>query len=602
MTERDKIRNFSIIAHIDHGKSTLSDRLIEQCHAVEQRQMESQLLDNMDLERERGITIKARAVRLEYKAQDGETYHLNLIDTPGHVDFNYEVSRSLAACEGAVLIVDASQGIEAQTLANTYLAMEHDLEILPVLNKIDLPAADPKRVKDEIENILALPAQDAPEISAKQGINIPAVLEDIVQNIPAPEGDPSAPLEALIFDSQYDPYQGVIVYFRVMNGTIKKGMNVKMMASGAAYQVLDCGYLRPLGMESSGQLTAGEVGWFTASIKNVKDTRVGDTITGVENPAAQPLPGYRPAQAMVYCGIYTEDGSKYPDLRDALEKLQLNDASLSFEPESSVALGFGFRCGFLGMLHMEIIQERLEREFDLDLVTTLPSVIYEVTKTDGEVVRVDNPHNYPDPGAISEAREPFAKVTIIAPPDYVGNIMPMCQDRRGVFKDMQYLDTNLVELHYSMPIGEIIYDFFDALKANTKGYASLDYELEGYQPSQLVKVDLLLNGEQVDALSFIVHKDKAYARARRICEKLKENIPRQLFEVPVQAAIGGKVIARETVKAMRKDVLAKCYGGDISRKKKLLEKQKEGKKKMRTLGTVQLPTEAFMAVLKLDEE
>ncbi len=602
MTERDKIRNFSIIAHIDHGKSTLSDRLIEQCHAVEQRQMESQLLDNMDLERERGITIKARAVRLEYKAQDGETYHLNLIDTPGHVDFNYEVSRSLAACEGAVLIVDASQGIEAQTLANTYLAMEHDLEILPVLNKIDLPAADPQRVKDEIENILALPAQDAPEISAKQGINIPAVLEDIVQNIPAPEGDPSAPLEALIFDSQYDPYQGVIVYFRVMNGTIKKGMNVKMMASGAAYQVLDCGYLRPLGMESSGQLTAGEVGWFTASIKNVKDTRVGDTITGVEDPAAQPLPGYRPAQAMVYCGIYTEDGSKYPDLRDALEKLQLNDASLSFEPESSVALGFGFRCGFLGMLHMEIIQERLEREFDLDLVTTLPSVIYEVTKTDGEVVRVDNPHNYPDPGAISEAREPFAKVTIIAPPDYVGNIMPMCQDRRGVFKDMQYLDTNLVELHYSMPIGEIIYDFFDALKANTKGYASLDYELEGYQPSQLVKVDLLLNGEQVDALSFIVHKDKAYARARRICEKLKENIPRQLFEVPVQAAIGGKVIARETVKAMRKDVLAKCYGGDISRKKKLLEKQKEGKKKMRSLGTVQIPTEAFMAVLKLDEE
>ena len=602
MTERDKIRNFSIIAHIDHGKSTLSDRLIEQCHAVEQRQMESQLLDNMDLERERGITIKARAVRLEYKAQDGETYHLNLIDTPGHVDFNYEVSRSLAACEGAVLIVDASQGIEAQTLANTYLAMEHDLEILPVLNKIDLPAADPQRVKDEIENILALPAQDAPEISAKQGINIPAVLEDIVQNIPAPEGDPSAPLEALIFDSQYDPYQGVIVYFRVMNGTIKKGMNVKMMASGAAYQVLDCGYLRPLGMESSGQLTAGEVGWFTASIKNVKDTRVGDTITGVEDPAAQPLPGYRPAQAMVYCGIYTEDGSKYPDLRDALEKLQLNDASLSFEPESSVALGFGFRCGFLGMLHMEIIQERLEREFDLDLVTTLPSVIYEVTKTDGEVVRVDNPHNYPDPGAISEAREPFAKVTIIAPPDYVGNIMPMCQDRRGVFKDMQYLDTNLVELHYSMPIGEIIYDFFDALKANTQGYASLDYELEGYQPSQLVKVDLLLNGEQVDALSFIVHKDKAYARARRICEKLKENIPRQLFEVPVQAAIGGKVIARETVKAMRKDVLAKCYGGDISRKKKLLEKQKEGKKKMRSLGSVQLPTEAFMAVLKLDEE
>ena len=602
MTDQSKIRNFSIIAHIDHGKSTLSDRLIELCGAVEQRQMESQLLDNMDLERERGITIKARAVRLDYKAEDGETYHLNLIDTPGHVDFNYEVSRSLAACEGAVLIVDASQGIEAQTLANTYLAMEHDLEILPVVNKIDLPAADPARVKEEIENVLALPAMDAPEISAKQGVNIPAVLEDIVQNIPAPEGDPAAPLKALIFDSQYDPYVGVIVYFRVMEGTLKKGMNVKMMASGAQYAVLDCGYLKPLGMESAPELSAGEVGWFTASIKNVKDTSVGDTITGAEAPAGEPLPGYRPAQAMVYCGIYTEDGSKYPDLRDALEKLQLNDASLSFEPESSVALGFGFRCGFLGMLHMEIIQERLEREFDLDLVTTLPSVIYEVTKTDGTVVRVDNPHNYPDPGSIADAREPYAKVSIISPPDYVGNIMPMCQERRGVFKDMQYLDTNLVELHYSMPIGEIIYDFFDALKARTKGYASLDYELEGYERSDLVKVDLLLNGDQVDALSFIVHRDKAYSRARRICEKLKENIPRQLFEVPVQAAIGGKIIARETVKAMRKDVLAKCYGGDITRKKKLLEKQKEGKKKMRTLGTVQLPTEAFMAVLKLDEE
>ncbi|MCU6702222.1 translation elongation factor 4 [Muriventricola aceti] len=602
MTDQSKIRNFSIIAHIDHGKSTLSDRLIELCGAVEQRQMESQLLDNMDLEKERGITIKARAVRLDYRAEDGNTYALNLIDTPGHVDFNYEVSRSLAACEGAVLIVDASQGIEAQTLANTYLAMEHDLEILPVINKIDLPAADPKRVKEEIENILALPAEDAPEISAKQGINISAVLEDIVQNIPAPQGNPSAPLKALIFDSQYDPYVGVVVYFRVMEGTLKKGMQVRMMASGASYQVLDCGYLRPLGMDSCQELTAGEVGWFTASIKNVKDTRVGDTITGAEVPAAAPLPGYRPAQPMVYCGIYTEDGSKYPDLRDALEKLQLNDASLSFEPESSIALGFGFRCGFLGMLHMEIIQERLEREFDLDLVTTLPSVIYEVTKTDGTVVRVDNPHNYPDPGSISEAREPYAKVSIISPPDYVGNIMPMCQDRRGVFKDMQYLDTNLVELHYSMPIGEIIYDFFDALKARTKGYASLDYELEGYEKSDLVKVDLLLNGDQVDTLSFIVHREKAYGRARRICEKLKENIPRQLFEVPVQAAIGGKIIARETVKAMRKDVLAKCYGGDITRKKKLLEKQKEGKKKMRTLGTVQLPTEAFMAVLKLDEE
>ena len=601
MTDQAKIRNFSIIAHIDHGKSTLSDRLIELCGAVEQRQMESQLLDNMDLEKERGITIKARAVRLDYKAEDGQVYHLNLIDTPGHVDFNYEVSRSLAACEGAVLIVDASQGIEAQTLANTYLAMEHDLEILPVVNKIDLPAADPARVKEEIENVLALPALDAPEISAKQGINIPAVLEDIVQNIPAPEGDPNAPLKALIFDSQYDPYVGVIVYFRIVEGTLKKGMNVKMMASGAQYAVLDCGYLKPLGMESAPELSAGEVGWFTASIKNVKDTSVGDTITGADAPAGEALPGYRPAQAMVYCGIYTEDGSKYPDLRDALEKLQLNDASLSFEPESSVALGFGFRCGFLGMLHMEIIQERLEREFDLDLVTTLPSVIYEVTKTDGTVVRVDNPHNYPDPGAISEAREPYAKVSIISPPDYVGNIMPMCQERRGVFKDMQYLDTNLVELHYSMPIGEIIYDFFDALKARTKGYASLDYELEGYERSDLVKVDLLLNGDQVDALSFIVHREKAYGRARRICEKLKENIPRQLFEVPVQAAIGGKIIARETVKAMRKDVLAKCYGGDITRKKKLLEKQKEGKKKMRSLGSVQIPTEAFLAVLKLDE-
>ena len=602
MTDQSKIRNFSIIAHIDHGKSTLSDRLIEQCHAVTERQMESQLLDNMDLEKERGITIKARAVRLEYQAQDGETYHLNLIDTPGHVDFNYEVSRSLAACEGAVLVVDSTQGVEAQTLANTYLALEHDLEILPVFNKIDLPAANPQKAKEEVEAIIGLPAMEAPEISAKMGINIPAVLEDIVQNVPAPTGDASAPLKALVFDSQYDPYVGVIVYFRVMEGTLKKGMNVKMMASGASYQVLDCGYLRPLGMDSCPELTAGEVGWFAASIKNVKDTRVGDTITGTDQPAAEALPGYRPAQAMVYCGIYTQDGSKYPDLRDALEKLQLNDASLSFEPESSIALGFGFRCGFLGMLHMEIIQERLEREFDLDLVTTLPSVIYEVDKTDGTTVKVDNPHNYPDPGLITEAREPYAKVSIIAPPDYVGNIMPMCQDRRGIFKDMQYLDTNLVELHYSMPLGEIIYDFFDALKARTKGYASLDYELEGYQPSQLVKVDLLLNGDQVDALSFIAHKDKAYGRARKICEKLKENIPRQLFEVPIQAAIGGKIIARETVKAMRKDVLAKCYGGDITRKKKLLEKQKEGKKKMRSLGTVQMPTEAFMAVLKLDEE
>ena len=602
MTDQSKIRNFSIIAHIDHGKSTLSDRMIEICGAVEQRQMESQLLDNMDLERERGITIKARAVRMDYKAQDGQTYCLNLIDTPGHVDFNYEVSRSLAACEGAVLVVDAAQGVEAQTLANTYLALEHDLEIRPVLNKIDLPAADPQRVKQEIEDVIGLPAMDAPEISAKMGINIPAVLEDIVHHVPAPRGDPKAPLKALIFDSQYDPYLGVIVYFRVMEGTIKPGMEVQLMASGARHTVLEVGYLRPLGMEAAQELAAGEVGYFTASIKNVKDTRVGDTITEANRPTAEALPGYRPVQPMVYCGVYTEDGSKYPDLRDALEKLQLNDASLSFEPESSIALGFGFRCGFLGMLHMEIIQERLEREFDLDLVTTLPSVIYEVTKTDGTVVKVDNPHNYPDPGSISEAREPYVNVSIISPPDYVGNIMPLCQDRRGEYKDMQYLDTNLVEIHYLMPLNEIIYDFFDTLKARTKGYASLDYELEGYRPSDLVKVDLLLNGDQVDALSFIAHREKAYKRARRICEKLKENIPRQMFEVPIQAAIGGKVIARETVRAMRKDVLAKCYGGDITRKKKLLEKQKEGKKKMRSLGTVQMPTEAFMAVLKLDEE
>ena len=602
MTDQSKIRNFSIIAHIDHGKSTLSDRMIEICGAVEQRQMASQLLDNMDLERERGITIKARAVRMDYKAQDGETYCLNLIDTPGHVDFNYEVSRSLAACEGAVLVVDAAQGVEAQTLANTYLALDHDLEIRPVLNKIDLPAADPERVKHEIEDIIGLPALNAPEISAKQGINIQAVLEDIVRNIPAPEGSPDAPLKALIFDSQYDPYLGVIVYFRIMEGTLKPGMQVKLMASGAQYTVLDCGYLRPLGMDSAPALSAGEVGWFTASIKNVKDTRVGDTITESARPTVEPLPGYRPAQPMVYCGVYTEDGSKYPDLRDALEKLQLNDASLSFEPESSIALGFGFRCGFLGMLHMEIIQERLEREFDLDLITTLPSVIYEVTKTDGTVVRVDNPHNYPDPGSIKEATEPYAAVSIIAPPDYVGSIMPLCQDRRGEYKDMQYLDTNLVEIRYLMPLNEIIYDFFDTLKAKTRGYASLDYELDEYRPSDLVKVDLLLNGDQVDALSFIAHREKAYKRARRICEKLKENIPRQMFEVPIQAAIGGKVIARETLKALRKDVLAKCYGGDITRKKKLLEKQKEGKKKMRSLGTVQMPTEAFMAVLKIDDE
>ena len=600
MNEKN-IRNFSIIAHIDHGKSTLADRLLEKCNAVSAREMEDQILDTMDLERERGITIKARAVTFDYTAQDGQVYTLNLIDTPGHVDFNYEVSRSLAACEGALLIVDASQGIEAQTLANTYLAMEHDLEIRPVINKIDLPAADPKRVKEEIENILAIPAEDAPEISAKLGINIDAVLEDIVHNLPAPKGDPNAPLKALIFDSYYDAYRGVIVYMRLKDGTIRPGMEIRMMATGATFKVLECGLMRPLGLEPAKQLEAGQVGYFTASIKDVHETQIGDTVTGAENPASEPLPGYRKVRSMVYCGIYTEDGSKYPDLRDALEKLQLNDASLTFEPESSVALGFGFRCGFLGMLHMEVIQERLEREFDLDLVTTLPSVIYEVYKTDGTMVRVDNPHNYPDPSVIEHAEEPYVKVTIVTPPDYVGNIMPMCQERRGEFKDMQYLDTYLVELHYEMPLNEIIYDFFDALKANTKGYASLDYELSGYRRSELVKVDMLLNGDQVDALSFIAHKDKAYPRARRLCEKLKDNIPRQLFEVPVQAAIGGRVIARETVKAMRKDVLAKCYGGDITRKKKLLEKQKEGKKKMRNLGTVQVPTEAFLAVLKLDE-
>ena len=602
MKTQDKIRNFSIIAHIDHGKSTLADRLLEQCEAVSQREMEEQLLDNMDLERERGITIKARAVRMEYKADDGENYHINLIDTPGHVDFNYEVSRSLAACEGALLVVDAAQGIEAQTLGNTYLAIDAGLEVLPVINKIDLPAADAPRVKQEIEDIIGVPAMDAPEISAKMGINIHAVLEDIVANVPAPTGDADAPLKALIFDSQYDPYKGVIVYMRLMDGHIEPGVKVRMMATGAEFQVIECGYLEPLGLSPQKGLYAGEVGYFTASIKNVADTRVGDTVTEADRPTAEALPGYRPARPMVFCGIYTQDGSKYPDLRDALEKLQLNDAALSFEPESSVALGFGFRCGFLGMLHMEIIQERLEREFDLDLVTTLPSVVYEIVKADGTTVYCDNPHDYPDPAIITEAREPFVKASIMTPNEFVGNIMPMCQERRGIFKDMQYLDANLVELHYEMPINEIIYDFFDALKARTKGYASLDYEFLDYRASDLVKVDMLLNGDQVDALSFIVHREKAYGRARRICEKLKENIPRQLFEVPIQAAIGGKVIARETVKAMRKDVLAKCYGGDITRKKKLLEKQKEGKKKMRSLGTVQVPTEAFMAVLKLDEE
>ena len=600
MIPQENIRNFSIIAHIDHGKSTLSDRLIELCGAVDQREMEDQLLDNMDLERERGITIKARAVGLTYH-RGGKVYTLNLIDTPGHVDFNYEVSRSLAACEGAVLIVDASQGVEAQTLANTYLALDHDLEILPVINKIDLPAADPQRTKAEIEDIIGIPAMDAPEISAKQGINIQAVLDDIVDHVPAPQGDPNAPLQALVFDSQYDSYRGVIVLMRIVAGTLRRGMEVTLMSTGASYKVLEVGHLRPIGLDPCDELGCGDVGYFTASIKNVEDTRVGDTVTETARPAAEPLPGYRPARSMVYCGIYTEDGSKYPDLRDALEKLKLNDASLSFEPESSVALGFGFRCGFLGMLHMEIIQERLEREFDLDLITTLPSVIYRITKTDGTVLMIDNPHDYPNPASIEVAEEPYVNVSIITPQEFVGNIMPLCQDLRGEYKNMQYLDSRLVELHYEMPLNEIVYNFFDTLKARTKGYASLDYEFSSYHPSELVKVDMLLNGDQVDALSFIAHKDKAYGRARKLCEKLKENIPRQLFEIPVQAAIGGKIIARETVKALRKDVLAKCYGGDITRKKKLLEKQKEGKKKMRQLGTVQIPTEAFLAVLKLDE-
>ena len=602
MTELSNIRNFSIIAHIDHGKSTLADRLLEQCHAIDQRIRAEQMLDSMDLERERGITIKSSAVTLHYTAADGEKYVLNLIDTPGHVDFNYEVSRSLAACEGAILVVDASQGVEAQTLANTYLAIDAGLEVLPVINKIDLPSARPAEVKSEIEDIIGIPAEDAPEISAKNGINIPAVLEMIVRDVPAPTGERDAPLQALIFDSQYDSYRGVIVYTRIKQGTVKPGMDIKMMATGAVYKVVEVGTMIPGGLNPSDALGAGEVGYITASIKTVADTRVGDTVTGVENPAAQPLPGYRPAQPMVFSGIYPADGAKYQDLRDALEKLKLNDASMSYEPESSVALGFGFRCGFLGLLHMEIIQERLEREYNLDLITTAPNVVYRITKTNGESMYVYTPLDYPDPADIQLAEEPYAKVSLISPQEYVGNIMELCQNRRGEFKDMVYLDASRVELHYEMPLNEIIYDFFDALKSRTRGYGSLDYELIGYRPSRLVKLDILLNGDVVDALSFILFADNAYPRARKICEKLKENIPRAQFEIPVQAAIGGKVIARETIKALRKDVLAKCYGGDITRKKKLLEKQKEGKKRMRTFGTVAVPSEAFMAVLKLDED
>ncbi|MCL1828651.1 MAG: translation elongation factor 4 [Oscillospiraceae bacterium] len=596
-----RIRNFSIIAHIDHGKSTLADRLLEMCGAVDKRDMENQLLDDMELERERGITIKARAVNLPYRAENGLTYSLNLIDTPGHVDFNYEVSRSLAACEGALLVVDASQGIEAQTLANTYLAMEHDLEVVPVINKIDLPGADPARAKTEIEDIIGIPALDAPEISAKLGININAVLEEVINKIPAPKGDPEAPLRALIFDSRYDSYRGVIVYMRIFDGVIRSDSEILMMASGAKYKVTEVGRLLPIGFSPCDALSAGEVGYLTAAIKNVADTQVGDTVTSAADPAAEPMPGYRPAQPMVFSGVYTTDGAKYPDLRDALEKLKLNDAALSFEPESSVALGFGFRCGFLGLLHMEIIRERLEREYNLELITTAPSVIYKIIQADGAVKMIDNPLNFPQPSAAAQAEEPFTDASIMCPGEYVGNIMELCNDRRGEYKNMKYLDENRVELKYDLPLNEIIYDFFDALKARSRGYASLDYEFSGYRPSELVKLDILLNGEQVDALSFIVHKDKAYARGRKIVEKLKDNIPRQLFEVPVQAAIGGKVIARETIRAMRKDVLAKCYGGDITRKKKLLEKQKEGKKRMRKLGSVAVPQEAFMAVLKLDE-
>ena len=599
---KERIRNFSIIAHIDHGKSTLADRILEQTQSVALRDMEDQLLDNMELERERGITIKAHAVTLNYKADDGQEYVFNLIDTPGHVDFNYEVSRSLAACEGAVLIVDASQGIEAQTLANTYLAVDNGLEIVPVVNKIDLPSADPDRVIKEVEDIIGIPAQDAPRISAKMGTNIHAVMEKIVSDIPAPEADEDKPLKALIFDSYYDSYKGVIIYVRLMDGQVHIGDEIELMATGSRFTVVECGYLRATSLDNVGSIYAGEVGYIAASIKQVRDAQVGDTVTLSSRPADEPLPGYRPAQPMVFCGIYPADGAKYPDLKDALDKLRLNDASLSFEPETSAALGFGFRCGFLGLLHMEIIQERLEREYNLDLITTAPSVIYKITKTDGTVVTIDNPTNYPDPALVAKAEEPVADAHIYAPSEYVGNIMELCQDRRGTFKDMTYIDADRVDIHYELPLAEIIYDFFDTLKSRTRGYASFDYELKGYAESKLVKLDIMLNGDVVDALSFIINADKAYPRARKMAEKLKEKIPRQLFEVPIQACIGGKIIARETVKAVRKDVLAKCYGGDITRKKKLLEKQKEGKKRMRQLGTVEVPQEAFMAVLKLDTD
>ncbi|MCR5485297.1 MAG: translation elongation factor 4 [Clostridiales bacterium] len=599
---KDNIRNFCIIAHIDHGKSTLADRLLELTKSVALRDMSDQILDNMDLERERGITIKAHAVKLDYEADDGKTYELNLIDTPGHVDFNYEVSRSLAACEGAVLIVDASQGIEAQTLANTYLALDHDLELVPVINKIDLPAAEPDRVAAEVEDVIGLDCSVAPRVSAKTGENVEQVLKRIVEDIPAPEGDDDAPLRALIFDSVYDSYKGVIVYVRIMDGKIKAGDTMRMMATGAEFTVVEVGYMRATSMEPAKYLSAGEVGYITASIKTVGDARVGDTVTTAQNPAKEPLPGYRKVNPMVFCGIYPADGADYEALRDALEKLQLNDAALSYEPETSGALGFGFRCGFLGLLHLEIVQERLEREYDLDLVTTVPSVIYKIHLTDKSTVEIDNPTHYPDPALIDYSEEPFTNAHIYSPPEYVGAIMDLCQDRRGVFKDMTYLAADRVDIHYELPLNEIIYDFFDSLKSRTRGYASFDYELLDYRKSNLVKLDVLLNGDTIDALSFIIHSDKAYARARKIAEKLKDNIPRQMFEIPIQVGIGGKIIARETVKAMRKDVLAKCYGGDITRKKKLLEKQKEGKKRMRQFGTVEVPQEAFMAVLKLDDD
>lgn len=598
---RERIRNFSIIAHIDHGKSTLADRILELTDSVAMREMSAQLLDNMELEKERGITIKARAVTLLYKANDGNEYMFNLIDTPGHVDFNYEVSRSLAACEGAVLVVDASQGIEAQTLANTYLAVDAGLEVLPVINKIDLPSADPERVKGEIEDMIGIPADEAPLVSAKTGLNVKDVLECIVNLVPPPDGDSKSPLKALIFDSYYDAYKGVIIYVRIKEGVVRVGDEIRLMATGAEFTVVECGFLRATSIEPRNELAAGEVGYIAAAIKSINEARVGDTVTTVQNPANEPLPGYRAVNPMVFCGIYPADGSKYGDLRDALEKLQLNDASLSFEPETSVALGFGFRCGFLGLLHMEIIQERLEREYNFDIITTAPSVIYRLTKTGGDVVYIDNPTNYPEQSLIAKAEEPLTNAHIYAPVDYVGNIMELCQERRGIFKDMKYLDDTRVDIHYELPLNEIVYDFFDILKSKTRGYASFDYEVIGYAESDLVKLDIMLNGDVVDALSFIIHRDKAYQRARKMAEKLKEKIPRQLFEVPIQACIGGKVIARETVKAMRKDVLAKCYGGDITRKKKLLEKQKEGKKRMRQIGTVEVPQDAFMSVLKLDD-